>query len=74
MKYTYIYVKSSSEIDRATADAINTWAEGAGYASAFNEREVSNFIRELEEQIASCHPAVAENLSVETEELDDEDE
>ena len=73
MKYTYIYVKSSTEMDRAAADAINTWAAGAGYASTYKKEEVDDLIRVFEREIASGHPDVAENLSIETEELDDEE-
>ena len=45
------------------ANKINVWLGGAGYATAADEHEAQAFLRTAEEQIESCAPEIAAQLT-----------
>lgn len=74
MRYTEIYVKATSELAKPAAEYINKLSFAAGFAAAFDEKELSDCIAEFKQQISECHPDIAKDLVIESVELNSDDE
>lgn len=73
MRYAEVYVKATSELAKTAAEAINKLSFDAGFASAFNEKELADCIAQFKQQISECHPDIAKDLVIESVELNSDD-
>lgn len=74
MKATNIYLTAQSTMAREAADYINSLAMSNGFSTAMNDDELSQYQSWFEGQISECDSYIAENLVIETEEIELDDE
>jgi hypothetical protein len=74
MKATNIYLTAQSTMAREAADHINSLAMSNGFSTAMNDDELSQYQSWFESQVSECDSYIAENLVIETEEIELDDE
>jgi hypothetical protein len=74
MKATQITIAAKTNMAREAADYINSLAMANGFTTAFTKDELSQYESWFEGQISECDSYIAENLVIETEEIELEDE
>lgn len=74
MKATNIYLTAQSNMARKAADYINSLAMSNGFSTAMTADELSQYQSWFESQVSECDSYIAENLVIETEEIELDDE
>lgn len=74
MKATQITITGKTNMARAAADYIYNLAMANGFTTAFTKDELSQYESWFEGQISECDSYIAENLVIETEEIELDDE
>lgn len=74
MKATSIYLSGQNSMARAAADYINSRALNNSFSTAMNDDELRQYQSWFEGQISECDSYIAENLVIETEEIELDDE
>lgn len=74
MKATQITITAKTNMAREAADYINSLAMGNGFSTAMNDDELSQYQSWFESQVSECDSYIAENLVIETEEIELDDE
>lgn len=74
MKATQITITAKTNMAREAADYINSLAMSNGFSTAMNDGELSQYKSWFESQVSECDSYIAENLVIETEEVELDDE
>lgn len=74
MKAINISLAAQTNIAREAADYINSLAMSNGFSTAMNDDELSQYKSWFENQVSECDSYIAENLVIETEEIELDDE
>lgn len=74
MKVINIYLTAKSNMAREAADCINSLAMSNGFSTAMIDDELSQYQSWFESQVSECDSYIAENLVIETEEIELDDE
>ena len=74
MKATQITITAKTNMAREAADYINSLAMSNGFSIAMTADELSQYQSWFENQVSECDSYIAENLVIETEEIELDDE